>query len=192
MKNKKMVSIIAAVFICAAGVLTFSLTVSSGKSKNELLEANTETTTIQDKDVIIETTTEQTTELITETITELTTIPEPTTIKESVIETTTKEIKNVNTKVEKKSENKPKTPAEAVPPKETPTQEQIEKSKETGEEITPQNISNDNSTPKTGDTREDGKVYVDGFGWVDEEYINHEVEVHTAVGMGTGEIVGDM
>lgn len=190
MKNKKMVSIIAAVFVCAAGVLTFSLTVSSGKSKNELLEANTETTTIQDKDVIIETTTEQTTELITETITKLTTIPEPTTIKESVIETTTKEIKNTSTKVEKKSENKPKTPAEAVPPKETPTQEQIEKSKETGEEITPK--SSENNTPKHGDTREDGKVYVDGFGWVDEEYVNHEVEVKIIEGMGTGEIVGDM
>ncbi len=83
--------------------------------------------------------------------------------------------------VSKPSDGKPKSPSEAVPPSSPPPTE-----------------SGNNSAPKTepkqeqpqGGEKKDGKIFVPGFGWIEDE--GGGSDVHEAPNAGTGEPVGDM
>lgn len=95
----------------------------------------------------------------------------------------------------KTSDDKPKTPAEAKePPKPehvTPDEHEI-----TGTEnpnVPPSSMPTpaqpEPDSPKSGD-KQDGKIYVPGFGWIEDN--GGGVEVEEAPNAGTGEKVGDM
>lgn len=87
---------------------------------------------------------------------------------------------------------KPKTPGEATPPappKVTDEKALTDPSKPP--EYTPEQTKPGTkaSTPKGGE-KKDGKIYVPGFGWVEDK--GGGVKVETAPNAGTGEPVGDM
>jgi len=80
----------------------------------------------------------------------------------------------------KPTDGKPKSPTEATPPSDPPAE-------------TNQGSGNSsNSTPEQpqGGEKQDGKIYVPGFGWIEDE--GGGSDVHEAPNAGTGEPVGDM
>jgi len=93
----------------------------------------------------------------------------------------------------KTSDDKPKTPAEATPP---PTPEHVV---EDEHEITstdnpnvppsstPTPATPETSTPQSGD-KQDGKIYIPGFGWVEDE--GGGVEIQEGDFELSGEIIG--
>lgn len=89
-------------------------------------------------------------------------------------------------------EQKPKTPEEAVPPAPPTVKDEkaltdpVKPPEYTPEQTKP---STETDTPKSGD-KKDGKIYVPGFGWVEDK--GGGVEVKTAPNAGTGEVIGDM
>lgn len=93
---------------------------------------------------------------------------------------------------EKPSADKPKSPSEATPPTKAPTEadkapvENPDTSGTCQPENTPQP---DTNQPQSGD-KQDGKIYVPGFGWIEDE--GGGSNVHEAPNAGTGEAVGDM
>lgn len=93
---------------------------------------------------------------------------------------------------EKPSANKPKSPSEATLPTEAPTEtdkapvENPDTSGTCQPEHTPQS---DTNQLQSGD-KQDGKIYVPGFGWIEDE--GGGSNVHEAPNAGTGEAVGDM
>nr|WP_314464460.1 DUF6550 family protein [uncultured Clostridium sp.] len=82
----------------------------------------------------------------------------------------------------KPSDGKPKSPIEATPPTNPPAktdQGSGSSSNSTKEQKQPQ-----------GGEKQDGKIYVPGFGWIEDE--GGGSDVHEAPNAGTGEPVGDM
>jgi hypothetical protein len=75
----------------------------------------------------------------------------------------------------KPSDGKPKSPDQATPPSEPPAENS--------------GSQNEQNQPQGGEKRSDGAVYVPGFGWVEYEGENSQ---GTAPNAGTGEPVGDM
>ena len=82
----------------------------------------------------------------------------------------------------KPSDGKPKSPSEAVPPSSPPA----ETNQGSG---SGSNGTQDQSEPQGGE-KKDGKIYVPGFGWIEDE--GGGSDVHEAPNAGTGEPVGDM
>ncbi len=82
----------------------------------------------------------------------------------------------------KPSDGKPKSPSEAVPPSSPPA----ETNQDSG---SGSNSTQDQSEPQGGE-KKDGKIYVPGFGWIEDE--GGGSDVHEAPNAGTGEPVGDM
>lgn len=82
----------------------------------------------------------------------------------------------------KTSDGKSKSPSEAIPPSSPPA----ESNQSSG------NSSNNIQEPTQpqGGERQDGKIYVPGFGWIDDE--GGGSDVREAPNAGTGEPVGDM
>lgn len=89
----------------------------------------------------------------------------------------------------KPSDGKPKSPSEATPPAEAPTESDIVPEKHpAGEpEHTPQPEA---GQPQSGDTNSSGAVYVPGFGWIEDS--GEENTNTTAPNAGTGDPIGDM
>lgn len=95
----------------------------------------------------------------------------------------------------KTSDDKPKTPEEATPPA-TPEPAHEEEHENTGTDdpnvqpsSTPVSAQAETNTPKSGD-KQDGKIYIPGFGWVEDN--GGGVEVEEADFELSGELVGDM
>ena len=80
----------------------------------------------------------------------------------------------------KPSDGKPKSPTEATPPSDPPA----ETNQGSG------NSSNSTQEQPQGGEKQDGKIYVPGFGWIEDE--GGGSDVHEAPNAGTGEPVGDM
>ncbi|MDD3393265.1 MAG: hypothetical protein PHG19_01310 [Anaerotignum sp.] len=81
----------------------------------------------------------------------------------------------------KPSDGKPKSPTEATPPSDPPA----ETNQGSGNSS---NSTQEQTQPQGGE--KDGKIYVPGFGWIDNE--GGGSDVHEAPNAGTGEPVGDM
>ncbi|MEG1570960.1 MAG: DUF6550 family protein [Clostridia bacterium] len=109
---------------------------------------------------------------------------------------------------DKPSDGKPKTPEAATPPAEPPKTEdgkdRTPPPAESGKdhEFTPEapdqkpeykpeqtQPNNNAGKPKDGDTK-DGKIYIDGFGWIENEGGGSDVK--DAPNAGTGKPVGEM
>lgn len=88
----------------------------------------------------------------------------------------------------KPSDGKPKSPSEATPPTEAPSESDIVPEEHpAGEpEHTPQPEA---GQPQSSDTNSSGAVYVPGFGWIEYEGENSN---GTAPNAGTGDPIGDM
>lgn len=88
----------------------------------------------------------------------------------------------------KPSDNKPKSPSEATPPAEAPSESDIVPEEHpAGEpEHTPQPEPNQ---PQSGD-KQNGQIYVPGFGWIEDHGGGSDVQ--EAPNAGTGEPIGDM
>ncbi|WFR59175.1 hypothetical protein QA584_08845 [Anaerocolumna sp. AGMB13025] len=82
----------------------------------------------------------------------------------------------------KLSDGKPKSPTEATPPSDSPA--------ETNQGSGNSSNSTQEQTQPQGGEKQDGKIYVPGFGWIDDE--GGGSDVHEAPNAGTGEPVGDM
>jgi hypothetical protein len=82
----------------------------------------------------------------------------------------------------KPSDGKPKSPSEAVAPSSPPA----EANKGSGSS----SDSTQEQTQPQGGEKQDGKIYVPGFGWIEDE--GGGSDVHEAPNAGTGEPVGDM
>lgn len=89
----------------------------------------------------------------------------------------------------KTSDDKPKTPAEATPPP-TPETDHEPSSSTAPSSSTPTPAKPETSIPQSGD-KKDGKIYVPGFGWVEDEGGGVEVD-DTDNGAHNGNKVGDM
>ena len=93
---------------------------------------------------------------------------------------------------EKPSADKPKSPSEATPPTETPaeTDETPVVNPDTSGTCQPEHTPQpDTNQPQSGD-KQDGKIYVPGFGWIEDQ--GGGSNVHEAPNAGTGESVGEM
>jgi|GEM_PF-1016455 len=94
----------------------------------------------------------------------------------------------------KPSDDKPKTAAEATPPAtEAPAEDEHDISNAADTNIMPDNrpipaVTED--IPKSGDTNDNGEIYIPGFGWVENE--GGGVEVIEGDYELSGELVGDM
>lgn len=82
----------------------------------------------------------------------------------------------------KPSDGKPKSPSEAVPPSSPPA--------ETNQSSGSGSNGTQNQSEPQGGEKKDGKIYVPGFGWIEDE--GGGSDVHEAPNAGTGEPVGDM
>lgn len=82
----------------------------------------------------------------------------------------------------KPSDGKPKSPTEATPPSDPPAK--------TNQGSGNSSNSTQEQTQPQGGEKQDGKIYVPGFGWIDDE--GGGSDVHEAPNAGTGEPVGDM
>ena len=89
----------------------------------------------------------------------------------------------------KPSDGKPKTPAEATPPSTPETDHEPSGSgANTPSSSTP--AQPESSVPQSGDTQ-DGKIYIPGFGWIEDEGGGADVD-DTDNGAHNGNKVGDM
>ena len=88
----------------------------------------------------------------------------------------------------KPSDGKPKSPSEATPPAEAPSESDIVPEEHpAGEpEHTPQPEA---GQPQSGD-KQDGKIYVPGFGWIEDNGGGSDVQI--APNAGTGDPIGEM
>lgn len=93
----------------------------------------------------------------------------------------------------KPSEGKPKSPSVATPPaekpKETDKQAPVENPDDNGNCQPEQKPQQEQNQPQGGE-KEDGKIYVPGFGWIEDE--GGGSNVHEAPNAGTGDQIGDM
>lgn len=83
--------------------------------------------------------------------------------------------------ISKPSDGKPKSPSEAVPPSSPP-------SAATDNNTAPESESN-HEQPQGGD-KQDGKIFVPGFGWIEDEGGGSTVK--EAPHAGTGDSIGNM
>lgn len=94
----------------------------------------------------------------------------------------------------KPSENKPKAPEEAVPPSEPPVDEStvstpVENPDADGQ-CQPEHTPKPEADQPQGGERQDGKIYVTGFGWIEDHGGGSDVQ--EAPNAGTGKPVGEM
>lgn len=94
----------------------------------------------------------------------------------------------------KPSEGKPKSPAEATPPAEPP-KDTAESSipvenPDAGGQCQPEHTPEPEPDQPQGGEKQNGKIYVPGFGWIEDE--GGGSNVHEAPNAGTGEPVGEM
>lgn len=94
----------------------------------------------------------------------------------------------------KPSEGKPKSPAEATPPAEPP-KDTAESSvpvenPDAGGQCQPEHTPEPEQDQPQGGERQNGKIYVPGFGWIEDE--GGGSNVHEAPNAGTGKPVGEM
>ena len=94
----------------------------------------------------------------------------------------------------KPSESKPKTPAEATPPAEPPKDETVSsapvENPDAGGQCQPEHTPQPEPNQPQGGEKQNGKIYVPGFGWIEDE--GGGSDVHEAPNAGTGEPVGEM
>lgn len=94
----------------------------------------------------------------------------------------------------KPSEGKPKSPAEATPPAEPPkdTDESSVpvENPDAGGQCQPEHTPEPEPDQPQGGEKQNGKIYVPGFGWIEDE--GGGSNVHEAPNAGTGEPVGEM
>ena len=95
---------------------------------------------------------------------------------------------------QKSSEGKPKTPAEATPPAEPPKDEAVSsapvENPDAGGQCQPEHTPQQEPDQPQGGEKQNGKIYVPGFGWIEDE--GGGSNVHEAPNAGTGDPVGDM
>lgn len=95
--------------------------------------------------------------------------------------------------VEKPSGGKPKSPTEATPPAKPPVSTEsaapVENPDESGN-CQPEQVPQPDPEQPQGGEKENGKIYVPGFGWIEDE--GGGSNVHEAPNAGTGKPVGDM
>ena len=95
---------------------------------------------------------------------------------------------------QKPSEGKPKTPAEATPPAEPPKDEAVSsapvENPDAGGQCQPEHTPQQEPDQPQGGEKQNGKIYVPGFGWIEDE--GGGSNVHEAPNAGTGDPVGDM
>lgn len=180
-KSKKKITIVAlsAVALCLAGGLFYYV----GTMDNITPPFPAESTPPAQTEVVVP-------EISLESTPETSTAPESTTAEEtteadSIAPTTGSE-------VEKPSDGKPKSPAQATPPaekpKDTTSQAPVENPDHNGHQ--PEHKPKpEPAQPQGGEKRSDGAIYVPGFGWVENEGENTQ---DTAPNAGTGKPVGDM
>ncbi len=208
MKNeynkKKRITIIllAAVAVCLAGGLFWYMgTLGNTQPSVSLAENQLETeTTVTVPEIQPETTSEPETVSEPETATEPETTSE---LKETVEpEASARQEKESSRAAgtvtgavqEKPSADKPKSPVEAIPPAEPPTDAQeniapVENPDADGQcqpEHTPQP---EPEQPQAGE-KQDGKIYLPGFGWIEDS--GGGSIVHEAPNAGTGKPIGEM
>lgn len=95
---------------------------------------------------------------------------------------------------QKPSEGKPKTQEEATPPAEPPKDEAASstpvENPDAGGQCQPEHTPQPEQGQPQGGEKQDGKIYVPGFGWIEDE--GGGSNVHEAPNAGTGEPVGEM
>lgn len=101
----------------------------------------------------------------------------------------------VTSEVQKKpSEGKPKIPEKATPPAEPPKDEAQAnapvENPDAGGTCQPEHTPQPEPDQPQGGEKQNGKIYVPGFGWIEDE--GGGSDVHEAPNAGTGEPVGEM
>ena len=93
---------------------------------------------------------------------------------------------------EKPSADKPKSPSEVTPPTEAPaeTDKAPVVNPDTSGSCQPEHTPQPDTNQPQGGDKQDGKIYVPGFGWIEDQ--GGGSNVHEAPNAGTGESVGDM
>lgn len=95
---------------------------------------------------------------------------------------------------QKPSEGKPKSPAEATPPAEQPKDEAASsapvENPDADGQCQPEHTPQPEPDQPQGGEKQNGKIYVPGFGWIEDE--GGGSDVHEAPNAGTGEPVGEM
>lgn len=93
---------------------------------------------------------------------------------------------------EKPSADKPKSPTEATPPTEAPaeTDKAPVENPDTSGTCQPEHTPQPDTNQAQGGEKQDGKIYVPGFGWVEDS--GEENTTTVAPNAGTGDPIGDM
>lgn len=189
-KKKRIVIItLSALAVCLAGGLFWYM---GTLGNNQPPVVQTESQPEQEPTVTLpeikkESTTEQNTSA-TETMLEAERTSEPETESSSTAGTVAGDVQA------KPSEDKPKSPAEATPPAEPPkditeNSAPIENPDDSGQ-CQPEHTPQPEADQPQGGERQNGKIYVPGFGWIEDE--GGGSNVHEAPNAGTGEPVGEM
>lgn len=195
MKNeynkKKRIAIItlSALAVCLAGGLFWYMG-TLGNTQPPVVQAESQTEpeqTVTVPEIKPESTQEPST-TAPETTPEPETTSQPETESSSPAETVTGDVQA------KPSEGKPKSPAEATPPAEPPkdTSESSVpvENPDAGGQCQPEHTPEPEPDQPQGGEKQNGKIYVPGFGWIEDE--GGGSNVHEAPNAGTGEPVGEM
>lgn len=95
---------------------------------------------------------------------------------------------------EKPSDGKPKSPEEATPPSEppedTPESDIPIENPDAGGQCQPEHTPQPEAEQPQGGEKQNGQIYVPGFGWIEDH--GGGSEVHEAPNAGTGKPVGEM
>lgn len=130
-------------------------------------------------------------EIKLESTPETSTVPESTPAEETTEAGCT--APTTGSEVEKPSDGKPKSPAQATPPagkpKDTTSQAPVENPDKNGQ-CQPEQKPKPESYKPQGGEKENGKIYVPGFGWIEDK--GGGSNVHEAPNAGTGKPVGDL
>lgn len=122
------------------------------------------------------------------------TTPEPETTSESEPESSSTAGTVTGDVQSKPSEGKLKSPAEATPPaeqpKDTPESTAPVENPDAGGQCQPEHTPQPEQNQPQGGEKQNGKIYVPGFGWIEDE--GGGSNVHEAPNAGTGEPVGEM
>lgn len=175
-KKKAVITALSLVALCLAGGLFYYISNMGGQPP----QAPVESTPPAEVEVIVPEIKLETTPEVKQdsNISEVPPSETPSATPEPTVPPATNEPQG---QVSKPSDGKPKSPSEAVPPSSPPPAE-----------------SGNNSAPKAepsqeqpqGGEKKDGKIFVPGFGWIDDE--GGGSDVHEAPNAGTGDPVGDM
>lgn len=205
MKNeyskKKRIAIImlSALIVCLAGGLFWYMG-TMGNTQPPAVQ--TESQPEQEPTVIVPESTVEPITSTTETILEAETtfesesMPEPVSTPEpestSEPEGSTKARTQMGDVQTKPSVGKPKTPEVATPPAEPPkdTSSEPVENPDAGGQCQPEHTPQTEAEQPQGGEKQDGQIYVPGFGWIEDH--GGGSEVHEAPNAGTGKPVGEM